>query len=232
MTQSDLADKLNYSDKAVSKWERAESIPDIAVLKEIADLFDVTLDYLVNEEHNEPESEPGVLSDTLPDATASVDTYLDNTADLKTATDPKTDFMDSSGVSQTEATNNKQFTYITSKFRTHGFITGMCIILVWLIATLSFVVADIINADLVYKWLAFLYAIPISAIVWLVFNSIWFNKRRNYFIISLLMWSTLISIVVSVIHFSPRFALILILGIPGQVIIYMWSSLKKKVKLD
>lgn len=33
MTQIDLAAKLNYSDKSVSKWERAESLPDIAVLK-------------------------------------------------------------------------------------------------------------------------------------------------------------------------------------------------------
>ena len=37
MTQGDLAQKLNYSDKAVSKWERAESVPDIMVLKEIAE---------------------------------------------------------------------------------------------------------------------------------------------------------------------------------------------------
>ena len=47
MTQSNLAAVLNYSDKAVSKWERAESIPDIEVLKEIADLFGVSVDYLL-----------------------------------------------------------------------------------------------------------------------------------------------------------------------------------------
>ena len=32
MTQSQLAEKINYSDKSVSKWERAEAIPDVAVL--------------------------------------------------------------------------------------------------------------------------------------------------------------------------------------------------------
>ena len=37
MTQSELAERLNYSDKAISKWERAESMPDVAVLKTIAD---------------------------------------------------------------------------------------------------------------------------------------------------------------------------------------------------
>ena len=39
LTQIELAERLNYSDKAVSKWERAESIPDITVLKTIADMF-------------------------------------------------------------------------------------------------------------------------------------------------------------------------------------------------
>ena len=47
MTQIDLAAKLNYSDKSVSKWERAESLPDIAVLKNMADIFGVTVDYLI-----------------------------------------------------------------------------------------------------------------------------------------------------------------------------------------
>ena len=52
MTQAELAQILNYSDKAVSKWERGESLPDVAVLKQISDLFGVTLDYLVNEHKN------------------------------------------------------------------------------------------------------------------------------------------------------------------------------------
>ena len=52
MTQAELAQILNYSDKAISKWERGESLPDVVVLKQIADMFKVTLDYLVSE-HNE-----------------------------------------------------------------------------------------------------------------------------------------------------------------------------------
>ena len=32
LTQAELAERLNYSDKAVSKWERGESLPDIAVI--------------------------------------------------------------------------------------------------------------------------------------------------------------------------------------------------------
>ena len=49
MTQLDLAQKLNYSDKAVSKWERAESVPDISVLKSVAELFGVKVDNLITD---------------------------------------------------------------------------------------------------------------------------------------------------------------------------------------
>ena len=45
-TQAELAEMIHYSDKSVSKWERAESLPDLQVSKEIADVFGVTLDFL------------------------------------------------------------------------------------------------------------------------------------------------------------------------------------------
>lgn len=48
LTQVELAEKLNYSDKAVSKWERAESYPDIATLVQLAKLFGITVDRLIS----------------------------------------------------------------------------------------------------------------------------------------------------------------------------------------
>lgn len=47
MTQLELANKLNVTDRAVSKWEQNEGNPDISILPRIADLFNVTLDYLM-----------------------------------------------------------------------------------------------------------------------------------------------------------------------------------------
>ncbi len=48
LTQQELAEKINYSDKAVSKWERAEGIPDVLVLKSLADIYGITVnDFLV-----------------------------------------------------------------------------------------------------------------------------------------------------------------------------------------
>jgi transcriptional regulator with XRE-family HTH domain len=49
-TQIELAEKLNYSDKAVSKWERGESLPDIETMKRIADLYSVSVDSLLREQ--------------------------------------------------------------------------------------------------------------------------------------------------------------------------------------
>ena len=49
LTQMELAEKLNYSDKAVSKWERGESLPDVETLKKIADLYHVSVDTLLKE---------------------------------------------------------------------------------------------------------------------------------------------------------------------------------------
>ena len=41
LTQAELAEKLNYSDKSISKWERGEGFPDIFTLKELADFFGI-----------------------------------------------------------------------------------------------------------------------------------------------------------------------------------------------
>lgn len=48
LTQFELAEKLNYSDKSISKWERAEGIPTVVVLKEICDFFGITLNDITN----------------------------------------------------------------------------------------------------------------------------------------------------------------------------------------
>ena len=54
MTQLELGEALSYSDKAVSKWERGEAIPDAYVLKKLSAIFNVSVDYLLSE-HDEKE---------------------------------------------------------------------------------------------------------------------------------------------------------------------------------
>lgn len=180
MTQLELSEKLHYSDKAVSKWERGESIPDVIVLKEIADIFDVTLDYLVESEHKAPP---------------------------KPATIPP-----------------------EQKVRNHGFIVGMSVMAVWLVAALIYFIADTVSKGSAPSWLSFVYAIPASMIVWLVFNSTWFNSRRNFLIISFLVWSLLASIYVNLLATGRNVWKLFVFGIIGQVIIIMWSRLSYKNK--
>ena len=55
LTQAGLAERLNYSDKAVSKWERGESVPDVITMVQLAEQFDIT----VNDLLVDPEALPG-----------------------------------------------------------------------------------------------------------------------------------------------------------------------------
>ena len=58
LTQAELGELLNYSDKSVSKWERAEAVPDAYVLKNMSEIFGVSVDYLLSshDEWKPPES--------------------------------------------------------------------------------------------------------------------------------------------------------------------------------
>lgn len=181
LTQIELAERLNYSDKAVSKWERAESIPDITVLKAIADMFQVPLDYLVRENPELPviQEEP-------------------------------------------EQTHNKK--------RNHKVITALSILLVWLVAAVVFVIMDIAPLNTQLHYLAFAFAVPVSMIVWLVMNSIWFIRRHNYLIISLLMWTTLVSVALTLALVGHPVWKLMILGAFGQIIIATWSKMQYRQK--
>ena len=79
MTQAELAEKLNYSDKAVSKWERGDSVPDVLTLMQLADLFDVTVNELVADPDVLPDN-PGKMERVMG---AAVERTLKRKADKK-----------------------------------------------------------------------------------------------------------------------------------------------------
>ena len=177
ITQAELAQRLNYTDKAVSKWERGESLPDVAVLKQIADIFSVKIDYLVTAEHTD-----------------------------KTLESPRKG---------------------SRRLRNRRLIAAMSVVLVWLVATLLFVNIQLVLPDLVHQWLAFVFAVPVTCIVWLVFNAVWFDKKRNFFIISLLVWSILACIYLCLLCLVQYNAwLLFVIGIPAQIIIFLWSGIR------
>lgn len=176
MTQMELAEKLNYSDKTISKWERAESSPDISVLVEIANLFGVSLDYLVRAEN---------IEETVKENKQKETKY-----------------------------NRKVISYISES-------------VAWFIAIFAFIITSLITNEATFQWLYFVYALQIVLIVKLVFNSIWFNPRNNYFIISALMWSILAAIHITFLYFKINVVLIYLLGIAGQIVVILWSFIKK-----
>ena len=53
LTQQDLAQEIHYSDKSISKWELGYSLPSVDVLKDFADFYGVTVDYLIAEQSDE-----------------------------------------------------------------------------------------------------------------------------------------------------------------------------------
>ena len=64
LTQAGLAEKLNYTDKAVSKWERGESIPDVLTLMQLAELFEIEVGELLADP-NELPGDPGKLEKAM-----------------------------------------------------------------------------------------------------------------------------------------------------------------------
>lgn len=175
LTQAELADKLNYSDKSISKWEKGSTLPDIEMLYKLAEMYGVTIDYLVREG----------------DQTEKKDYVI-----------PKT------------STYNKRI------------IASLATIVIWIVATLVFVYAKIIYAK--NLWLLFLYALPVSCIVLLIFNSIWGNKRLNYVIISIGIWTFLLDIFLTFIKYSSvNIWPVFIIGIPLQITVILWSGIKK-----
>lgn len=61
MTQQDLAQKLNYSDKAISRWEHAETLPDIETLCKICNIYGVKFEYLLQSEQPTRKKNPYII---------------------------------------------------------------------------------------------------------------------------------------------------------------------------
>ena len=174
LTQSEFASKLNYSDKAISKWENGDSLPDIEVLNNVAKFFGVTLDYLVTEEIEQTKQKYKLPKENL---------------------------------------SNKLI------------ITLLAVLVVWALATVIYVYFMELT-DIESPWLVFVYAVPISSIVMIIFNGIWGKRIYTFYIISMLVWSSLVCFYLSLSEYNPW--LIFIIGIPAQIAIILWSQLKRK----
>lgn len=168
LTQTQLAEKLNYSDKSVSKWERGDGLPDLAVTAQIADIFGLTLNDLVAEK-------------------------------------PRRRLM---------TTRNKII------------ITLLSMGIAWLVATVLFFLCEILFPDVKMWWLFYIYAVPISAVVGIVFSCIWWKKIHLLASVSTLIWSAALCVMLSVP--IPKIYLIFIVAAVLQVLTILWFLIKKQ----
>lgn len=96
LTQKDLAEELNVSDKTISHWERDESAPDLSLIPVIADLFGVTSDEILRGERRPAVGKAAeAAAEAFPDTAAAAEPMRDKRSDkqLKTLLNRiKTDF--------------------------------------------------------------------------------------------------------------------------------------------
>lgn len=65
MTQQELAEKINVTDRAISHWENGRRLPDISLLKELGDVFNVTIDEIINGERITEKDQKKLLNDSM-----------------------------------------------------------------------------------------------------------------------------------------------------------------------
>ena len=190
MTQATLAEKLNYSDKAVSKWERGESIPDVLTLLQLAALFGITVNDLVCDPNALPEHSDSRLEKAM--------TQVSEKALKRKA--------------------NKNV------------IQALSSTLVWFVALLAFVVLSSFDSLKQYSCLLFFIAIPANAIVLLSLRSAWHDFRWNKLLISGIVWGSLLSIYITATFWGFNLWKIFLLGIMGQVAIFLWFRMFRPAK--
>lgn len=167
MTQLELAEKLNYSDKSISKWERGDGLPDLYVVTRIAELFGVTVDDMITE---------GPIRRRL-------------------------------------FTRNKLLTTLIAL----GFP--------WLLATVLFTVFAIVLPTFP-AWVFFIFAIPVTAIVAIVFTCVWWTRLLQFISVSALIWTLPTSLVVTVD--LNGIGLIYTVAAALQILTVLWYLRKKQ----
>lgn len=173
LTQIELAKQLDYSDKAISRWETGETTPDIETLEKLANVYGVQItDFFSEKEVEKPKESVGL---------SRVNKFI---------------------------------------------ITLLSAVAVWFIIIIAYVYLQLIKGDNV--WQLFVLGVPCSAVILIVFSSIWGNRFMIGISVSLFVWSALAYVYLEAIAYNMW--LIFIVGIPIQIAIVLATFIKNKVK--
>lgn len=173
LTQLELAEKLNYSDKTISKWERKESLPDVYILYKLCDFYNITLNDLIYKKKD----------------LNSINT-------------------------------KKEKTLVLISF----------VGLVWLCATFLFITMLVFLESIPYKWLIFIYAIPVSFILFTVFSVLHKLRVQLFYAVSGLIVTSIISLTLTLdlLLSIKNIWFLVILIVPLVAMTLFWFLLKKE----
>lgn len=182
LTQQELASQLNYSDKAISKWERGESVPDSYTLYLIADFFSVSIDNLLSDKEEITVGEFKELHKTTP---------------------------------------AKLFVPLISVFA------------IFFVASIFFLVMKNVDNWSKFADYSFIYALPVASIALTVFSSIWWKTVYRCISVSLVIWTSALSIYLSLHLENLKYIFISCAFLQvATVLIYLFAHYlaKKKMK--
>ena len=190
-SQEQLAEKINVSRQSISKWESAQSVPDMKRILQLAELFGITVNELICDPNELPQNSDSKLEKAM--------TQVSEKALKRKA--------------------NKNV------------IQALSSTLVWFIALSAFVILSSFDFLEAYSCLLFFVAIPANAIVLLSLRSAWRDFRWNRALISVIVWGSLASVYATLfVCFGLNIWKIFLLGIPGQIAIFLWFRMYRPVK--
>ena len=169
LTQLELAEKLNYSDKAVSKWERGECLPEVYVLKQIADVYGVTVNDFFSERAK-----------------------------------PKSNI----------------------KWLNAAFVPFLSTCIVWLVALISFFIWSSVAPKANNRYLAFITALPVTAIVLLVFSAVYKSYLFQTLSVTMLIWTLVLTLHQWLKPVFGGITMLYLVAIPVQIAMTLWYIYK------
>ena len=178
ITQTELAEQFGYSDKAISKWENGDTLPDIQTLYQLCEFYNVTLDFLVSEQ----------------------------------SFDEKIKYINH--LNKRVIINNSLIELLYCSF-------------VWILAVIIYVYLYTFSE--INYWQIFMWAIPATTIVMLLFTKVWKQKLYTFIVRSLFFWTLVTACYIQFIEYNiwPLFFLM----IPIQVALILTIAINDKLKI-
>ena len=199
LTQAEFAAQFNYSDKAVSKWERGDSLPDVVMLKTIADLYGLRVDDLLTD---------GGVAAAYAAATESGGEKQHDA------------YLMSKVLAEAAGREKKRDAYLMQKM----LIAAMWVTMVWVVAVVVFLYSQFSIGKM--YWMAFVWAVPVSFAVAFLFSRHWEGETTLQCVFSsLFVWSTITAFYFQYLQYNIW--AVFFVGVPVQIALILGTKLHR-----